>query len=101
MASVLFAVNECYDPATKRRERDLKSLALLPNDFLKRYKRVFEGPFSEVGRRRVLEELASLVEDIFPSMAQTRAWYDDPDYAPMIRLRQTGSDLDFVLVEGL
>jgi uncharacterized protein (DUF1330 family) len=34
-------------------------------------------------------------------MAQTRAWYDDPDYAPMIRLRQTGSDLDFVLVEGL
>jgi uncharacterized protein (DUF1330 family) len=37
----------------------------------------------------------------FPSMEQARAWYNDPDYAPMIRLRQMGSDLDFVLVEGL
>lgn len=37
----------------------------------------------------------------FPSMAQARAWYHDPDYAPLIKLRQGGSDLDFVLVEGL
>jgi uncharacterized protein (DUF1330 family) len=37
----------------------------------------------------------------FPSMAQARAWYNDPAYAPMIKLRQSGSDLDFVLVEGL
>jgi uncharacterized protein (DUF1330 family) len=37
----------------------------------------------------------------FPSMAQAKAWYHDPAYAPMIKLRQTGSDLDFVLVEGL
>ena len=37
----------------------------------------------------------------FPSMEQARAWYNDPAYAPLIRLRQTGSDLDFVLVEGL
>ena len=37
----------------------------------------------------------------FPSMAQAKAWYHDPEYAPMIKLRQSGSDLDFVLVEGL
>jgi uncharacterized protein (DUF1330 family) len=37
----------------------------------------------------------------FPSMAQAKAWYNDPDYAPLIKLRQTGSSLDFVLVEGL
>ena len=37
----------------------------------------------------------------FPSMAEARAWYNDPAYAPMIKLRQKGSDLDFVLVEGL
>ncbi len=37
----------------------------------------------------------------FPSMAQAQAWYNDPDYAPMIALRQGGSDLDFVLVDGL
>jgi uncharacterized protein (DUF1330 family) len=36
----------------------------------------------------------------FPSMEQARAWYNDPEYAPMIRLRQTGSRLDFILVQG-
>jgi uncharacterized protein (DUF1330 family) len=37
----------------------------------------------------------------FPSAAHARAWYGDPEYLPLIRLRQGGSDLDFVLVEGL
>jgi uncharacterized protein (DUF1330 family) len=37
----------------------------------------------------------------FPSMAQAKAWYHDPEYAPLIALRQTGADLDFILVEGL
>jgi uncharacterized protein (DUF1330 family) len=37
----------------------------------------------------------------FPSMEHARAWYNDPEYAPLIKLRQTGSDLDFILVEGL
>ncbi|MGH7857948.1 MAG: DUF1330 domain-containing protein [Candidatus Binatia bacterium] len=37
----------------------------------------------------------------FPSMEKARAWYNDPEYAPLITLRQSGSDLDFVLVEGL
>ncbi len=37
----------------------------------------------------------------FPSMAAARAWYNDPDYAPMIKLRQKGSTLDFLLVEGV
>ena len=37
----------------------------------------------------------------FPSMAQAKAWYSDPEYAPLIELRQAGSDLDFILVEGL
>lgn len=36
----------------------------------------------------------------FPSMEQARAWYHDPEYAPMIKLRQTGARLDFVLVQG-
>jgi uncharacterized protein (DUF1330 family) len=37
----------------------------------------------------------------FPSMAHARAWYHDPEYAPLITLRQTGSDLDFILVGGV
>jgi uncharacterized protein (DUF1330 family) len=36
----------------------------------------------------------------FPSMEHARAWYTDPDYAPMKQLRQTGSRLNFLLVEG-
>ncbi len=36
----------------------------------------------------------------FPSMDHARAWYNDPEYAPLIKLRQTGSKLDLVLVEG-
>ena len=36
----------------------------------------------------------------FPSMEHGRSWYNDPAYAPLIKLRQTGSKLDLVLVEG-
>ena len=36
----------------------------------------------------------------FPSMEHARAWYNDPDYAPMKHLRQAGSRLTFLLVEG-
>jgi uncharacterized protein (DUF1330 family) len=44
---------------------------------------------------------STLVVIEFPSMENARAWHNDPEYAPLIKLRQTGSDLDFVLVEGL
>ena len=37
----------------------------------------------------------------FPSLEQARAWYKDPEYAPLIKLRQGGSDAELVLVEGL
>jgi uncharacterized protein (DUF1330 family) len=37
----------------------------------------------------------------FPSIERAKAWYNDPEYAPLITLRQKGSDLDFVLVEGV
>ncbi len=37
----------------------------------------------------------------FPSLENARAWYNDPDYAPLIKLRQTGSESEIVLVDGL
>ena len=37
----------------------------------------------------------------FPDRAAVQAWYDDPDYQPLKELRQTGAQLDFVLVDGL
>ena len=55
-----------------------------------------------VERLEGTDKLPSVVVVLeFPSMEQARAWYNDPDYAPLIKLRQAGSDLDFVLVEGL
>jgi uncharacterized protein (DUF1330 family) len=52
----------------------------------------------------VLEGVAHDITNItmieFPSMEHARAWYNDPEYAPMKRLRQGGSDLTFFLVEG-
>jgi uncharacterized protein (DUF1330 family) len=36
----------------------------------------------------------------FPSMEHARAWHNDPEYAPFIKLRQAGSHLDLMLVEG-
>ena len=37
----------------------------------------------------------------FPSLDDARAFYDDPEYGPYIKLRQAGSDLEMVIVEGL
>jgi len=37
----------------------------------------------------------------FPTRAAAEAWYNDPAYQPLRVLRQTGSQLDFILVDGL
>lgn len=44
---------------------------------------------------------SSLVVLEFPSMDKARAFHRDPEYAPFIHLRQAGSDLELVLVQGL
>ena len=33
-----------------------------------------------------------------PSLEQAQAWYNDPEYAPMMHVRQTGTDADIVVV---
>lgn len=37
----------------------------------------------------------------FPTMERAKAWYNDPDYAPLIKLRQSGCDAELMLVEGV
>jgi uncharacterized protein (DUF1330 family) len=50
----------------------------------------------------VLERSTKLPTNVviieFPSEDQAKAWYNDPEYAPLIKLRQTGADGDLVLV---
>ncbi len=36
----------------------------------------------------------------FPSMEAARAWHSDVEYQPFIKLRQGGSQMDMMLVQG-
>lgn len=36
----------------------------------------------------------------FPSMAHAKSWHSGPEYAPFIKLRQAGSHLDLMVVDG-
>lgn len=62
--TLLFAVNEKYDPATKRAEAEYKKLNILPPNFLDRYTVLLEGPFDKNGRQRAIRELQTLVTEI-------------------------------------
>lgn len=57
------------------------------------------------GEMKTLEGTAPLLSAMvvlkFPTMEHARAWYNDPEYAPLIKLRQGGSEAELVLVEGL
>ena len=44
---------------------------------------------------------ANIVVLEFPNMEKAKAWYNDPDYAPLIKLRQSGTTSELVLVEGV
>ena len=35
----------------------------------------------------------------FPSVEQAEAWHNDPDYAPLKKLRQANIDMDVLLVD--
>jgi uncharacterized protein (DUF1330 family) len=37
----------------------------------------------------------------FPTLDEARAFYRDPEYAPFIRLRQSGSNAELLLVDGI
>ena len=63
--SILYALNDLYDPAEKRAERTiLPTLPNVPRDFLARYSYVLQGPFDDAGameRARLFGELADEV----------------------------------------
>lgn len=59
---------------------------------------------SAQGRMEVLEGDPKLPSTFiifeFPTAEQARAWYNDPEYAPLRALRQTGSSNDLVLIDN-
>jgi hypothetical protein len=64
MVSALYALNEHYDPATKRPEQELCKLPVLPVQFVARFVRLLEGPFDPRSRTRVADELTRLVGEV-------------------------------------
>ncbi len=64
MSSVLFAINDTYDPATKRLEQALSTLPRVPPQFMLRYTSLLEGPFTSRNRPQIVEQLATLIDDI-------------------------------------
>ena len=62
--TLLFAINEKYDPAVKRPEVEYEKLSLLPPNFLNRYTKLLEGPFDQNGRQRAINELETLVAEV-------------------------------------
>ena len=57
------------------------------------------GKMEQLEGRESLPSAVVVLE--FPTMEKAKAWYKDTEYQPMIKLRQGGSDLEFILVEGL
>ena len=62
--TLLFAINEKYDPAVKRSEVEYEKLRVLPPNFLERYAKLLEGPFDKNGRQRAIHELETLITGI-------------------------------------
>ncbi len=62
--TLLFALNEKYDPAVKRPEVEYEKLSLLPPNFPERYTVLLEGPFDKNGRQRAIHELETLITEI-------------------------------------
>lgn len=60
----LFAVNEKYDPATKRMEEAYGKLKLIPDCFLQRYKKLLETPLTKNGRKVIVSEIEFLIKEI-------------------------------------
>ncbi len=66
--SILFALNDMYDPAEKRTERTiLPTLARAPEGFMAKFTEVLEGPFDDAGalyRARLFERLVEEVLEL-------------------------------------
>ena len=65
LTSILYALNEIYDPADRNAERTvLPGLNLVPRDFAARLKYIMEGPFDETGALERAVKLKNLAGEV-------------------------------------
>ncbi len=55
--------------------------------------------FEKLEGSRALPNWIVIIE--FPTSELARDWYNDPDYALLIKLRDTGSKSEITLIEGI
>ena len=63
LRTIIFALNEFYDPATKRVEQVYATMNRHPQDFLMRYNRILKIPMTAKGRRELVRELETLTDE--------------------------------------
>jgi uncharacterized protein (DUF1330 family) len=95
MAAYVVADIEVTDPATYEGYKSAvgATIAAFGGRYLARagHTEVLEGAWQP--RRLVILE--------FPSLAQARAWYGSPEYAPLLARRKAASQSNLVITEGL
>jgi GNAT superfamily N-acetyltransferase/predicted nucleotidyltransferase len=64
LVTLAFALNEQYDPATKRVEQALEKLDKLPEQFVQRYIALIQGPFDEIGKNRTALGMKKLANEL-------------------------------------
>ncbi|MEM7029701.1 MAG: nucleotidyltransferase domain-containing protein [Chloroflexota bacterium] len=64
LITILFAINNFYDPATKRPEREFGKLEKIPANFTERYQQILEGPFDKDGRQQMVRLLRGLTTEV-------------------------------------
>lgn len=64
ICQILYALNEVYDPSTKRTEEHFDMLRKKPIDLRTRFEKILEGPFNKESRYDVVKQLQTLYSDI-------------------------------------
>ena len=57
------------------------------------------GTFEKLEGSREIPDWLVIIR--FPTAEHAKAWYNDPEYAPVIELRDSGSSSEIMLVDGL
>ena len=81
------------------REEYAPKVSVLVQKYGGRYLVRTDKPVERLEGERALPIGMGVLE--FPSVEQTKAWHQDPKYAPLIQLRQANATFDLVVVDGI
>lgn len=95
MAGYIIAHITVTDPATFEKYRE--KVPAVIEQYGGRY--LIRGGAVETLEGSVPDRRLVIIE--FPSVEQAKTWHSSPEYQPLITLRQSASDGDVIVVEGV